>query len=102
MLIENSPWISYTLPQQLLDDAKFGIVIYFKHDVVESVQLAHVFIARDDSWANWSEAAEMERKAFHDNWLHTHGLTQDSYGWGTVDSDFDTKSGGSVIVFRYC
>ena len=101
VLIENAPWVSYTLPQQSLADAQFAVVVYFKHERIESVELAHVFPDRDESWADWSKTTEMERKAFHDEWLNNRGVTQDTYDWGTVYSDFDAKSGASVIVFRY-
>jgi hypothetical protein len=101
VLIENAPWMSYILPQQSLADAQFRVAVYFKHDRVDSVQLAHPFPDRDESWANWSKATEFDRKAFHDEWLNNNGITRDAYDWGTVHSDFDQKSGGSVIIFRY-
>jgi|GEM_PF-3807756 len=101
VLIDNATWISYTLPQQSLANTQFAVVLCFTNDRVESIELSHVFPNRDESWSNWSKEAELERKAIHDKWLVGRGLTQDTYDWGSVYSEFDAKSGASVIIFRY-
>lgn len=99
--VDNDPWVSYRLPPQDLGGASFSVVLYFHEDRLDAVELSHSSDAYGQSWESWSEGKELQRKEFHDSWLSRQNIALRSYGWGTVDSVYDAKSGASVIVLRY-
>lgn len=54
------------------------------------------------SWENWSEDSEKKLKVAHDNFLEQHlGLPPYDYSWGVIGSNYDPRSGSSMITIRY-
>lgn len=54
------------------------------------------------SWENWSEDSEKKLKVTHDNFLEQHlGSPPYDYSWGVIGSNYDPRSGSSMITIRY-
>ena len=63
-------------------------------------RLDNVSLVCTDEEFSWE--TEPERKKLHDRILNDWGLSEDnSFGWGSISSIFDTKSCVSSIVIRY-
>lgn len=54
------------------------------------------------SWNNWSESEEQSKKDEHDKWLLRNiGEPPYNYSWGEISSNYDPRSGSSMITIRY-
>ena len=63
-------------------------------------RLDNVSLVCTDEEFSWD--TEPKRKIFHDRILNDWGLSEDnSFGWGSISSIFDTKSSVSSVVIRY-
>jgi hypothetical protein len=78
------------------------VTIYFYNDLLESVSLYSVDGKSGESWSDWSEQKELEKKEIHDRWLtNLLGKAASYYRWGEVSSGYDPKGGFSSIEIRY-
>jgi len=76
--------------------------VIFYEGVLNSLSFAPLWPGAARSWAEWSEAGELRVKALNDQLLREYlGPPPYVYAWGTIESDYDPKSGGSSIVVRY-
>jgi len=54
------------------------------------------------TWENWSENDEKMLKIEHDEFLEKHlGKAPYDYLWGVIGSNYDPRSGSSMITIRY-
>ena len=82
----------------------FFVSVLFTDGVIDRVELCHSDDRYGKSWEDWSESKERSRKAFHDRWLRENlgpKPLSTAYPWGSVDSWYDARSGGSSITIRY-
>jgi hypothetical protein len=79
----------------------FWLELQFHKTALDAVQLVLQAPEFGHGWSEWSEERETARKAAHDRWLIDADVAPGSYAWGTVESEFDKRSGGSVIIVRY-
>lgn len=99
VVVKNEPWCSFSFEER---EDSWIVVVYFKDEHMESVHLSINDSKYGTGWENWSEEKELERKKAHDRWLRSNGLVPGmQYSWGSVWSDYDPKSGSSMIVIRY-
>lgn len=57
---------------------------------------------QDNSWDSWSEQYEFQRMKEHDRLLENLiGHTSCKYTWGEITSDYEPRSGSSMITIRY-
>ena len=89
---------------RLLGARPFRLGLCFHDEGLEMVVMAIDEPAFGTSWADWSLASEMARKAAHEEWLAAiHPSLGDgrTFRWGVLESTYDEKGGGSQIVLRY-
>ena len=93
---------NYYLKPQLLGEKSFSISLFFdSNGIINFVQISMI---KDgiSTWDNWSEKEEQKRKAEHDQWLKMNiGKTPYKYSWGEISSNYDPRSGSSMITIRY-
>ena len=94
---------NYYLKPQLIGKDNFILVLYFNpNNIIDSVDLS---LSRDEnipSWNNWSEGEELKKKDEHDKWLERKiGKPPYKYSWGEISSNYDPRSGSSMITIRY-
>ncbi len=101
---ETSPqqgWYIANAKSQRDKGDEFAINLLFKGQRLAAVHIARADAAFGTDWSNWSQKAELARKLAHDVLLeHDLGNARD-FAWGSVESVFDAKGGGSLIVIRY-
>src|SRR4030095_11509629 len=99
IFVENEPWCSFRLAKT---DNDVVVVVYFKGELLESVQVCSVDPKFGIGWDERNHAKEMQRKAVNDRWLFASGVTPGKkYAWGSVWSGFDRNGGFSSAVVRY-
>ena len=97
VLIENEPFCSFSLGDHEIYGLLFTVSLWFYGEKLESIDLAH---STDE--LGWYEKDDLKRKRVHDKWLKSMlGSAPYVYGWGSISSDHDIRSGGSSIVIRY-
>lgn len=102
VLVQNEPWCSYGLPLIPLADTQLSLTFQFEGEQLHALCLAHVAPRFGTGWKDRSEARELERKAFHEQWLAGEtGVSAGSYPWGEISSIYDAKSAASSIVIRF-
>lgn len=99
VFVRNDPWCSFRLAAT---DNDVAVVVYFKGELLESVQVSIVAPKFGSGLHDWSHQKEMRRKAANDQWLLARGVTPGKkYAWGSVWSGFDLNVGFSSAVLRY-
>lgn len=99
VLVKNEAWCSFKFA---VPEESIVLAVFFKDELLESVQLCLTGSAYGSSWQDWSEEKEMERKRANDGLLFKNGLVPgEKYSWGTVWSGYDSKGGFSSAVLRY-
>jgi hypothetical protein len=102
IVVKNEPYCSYNIGRHEISGLVFIVIIYFYDELLESVNLTSVNDKSSESWSDWSEQKELERKEIHDRWLkNILGNASSNYKWGEVWSDYDSKAGFSSIEIRY-
>jgi hypothetical protein len=97
--VKNEPWCSFRFEES---EDSWIVVVYFKEEQLEAVNLSINDPEYGTGWEDWSEERELDRKQAHDRWLRSNGFVpRNKYSWGSVWSDYDPKSGASMIVIRY-
>jgi hypothetical protein len=98
-IVDNAPWRSFRFEE---NEESLAVIVFFKGETLESVQITVTGPELGTSWENWSEEKELKRKRANDQWLIGKGLVPDKiYSWGTVWSGYDRKDGSSSIIIRY-
>lgn len=94
---------NYYLKPQLIGKDKFMVVLFFNQN--DMIYLVNISLSDDGSvpsWTNWSEDEELKRKDLHDNWLEKNiGMPPYKYAWGEISSNYDPRSGSSMITIKY-
>ena len=102
IVVKNEPFCSYNIGQHEISDLVFVVIIYFYGELLESVSLTSVDDKTSESWTDWSEEKELEKKEIHERWLNQLlGKSSFQYKWGEVWSGYDPKAGFSSIEIRY-
>ena len=102
LIVRNEPWCSFDLPPIAQADTNLVIRVQFYGERLTEVSLSHSAPRFGNSWAEWSEERELERKAFHELWLARElRLPQGPFRWGDVRSCYDAKGCSSYIQIRY-
>ena len=103
VLTRNDPWMSWSVARSI-GGRPFRLGLYFHRERLEMVVMAIDEPAFGSSWADWSLASEMARKAAHEEWLAKIDPSLGEgreFPWGVLESTYDEKGGGSQIVLRY-
>lgn len=99
VFVRNEPWCSFRLAET---DHDVAVVVYFKGELLQSVQVCVVDPEFGTGRHDRSHEKEMRRKAANDQWLLARGVTPGKkYAWGSVWSGFDPNGGLSSAVVRY-
>lgn len=93
----------FYLKPQLINNEKFIITLLFnQNDILDFLNIS---ITKNDtvpSWNNWSESLELKKKETHDKWLEKNiGKPPYKYIWGEISSNYDPRSGSSMITISY-
>lgn len=96
-------YTSYFLKPLLVGNDSFTLVLYFNQDgIIDSVNLSLSSNDSSTAWNNWSEDDELRKKNKHDKWLLNNvGKPPYKYLWGEISSNYDPRSGSSMITIRY-
>lgn len=92
----------YALIPQTVYDKIFKISIIF--DQSDKLFMVQMYSVNDKvkSWEDWSEDFAKKDKDLNDGFLAKHiGKPPYKYNWGVIDSQYDPRSGSSVITIRY-
>ena len=100
LIVSNGPWRTYSLGTHSIGGVAFAVRAGFHEEALSFVELVHLVDGDDGEWDAQREGA---RKIFHDQWLGrpTGAPRTVRYGWGHVDSGYDSRGGESAIVIRY-
>ena len=99
VVVNNDPWRSLRFEET---DESLIVIVFFKGEILESVELSITGPEFGTQWQDWSEEKELDRKKANDQWLKNNRLVPNtSYAWGEIWSDYDPRSGSSSIVIRY-
>lgn len=102
VLVQNEPWCSYGLPIISLGDTDLSLTFQFNGEALHSLCMAHIAPRFGTGWKDRSETLELQRKAFHEEWLTQEiGVPPGQHPWGKVSSRHDPKAGGSSIVIEF-
>jgi hypothetical protein len=97
--VKNEPWCSFRFEES---EDLLVVIVQFKDENLESINLSINDPKFGNDWKDWSEQKELGRKQANNNWLASHGFFPGKkYSWGSVWSDYDARSGSSMIVIRY-
>ena len=94
-------WYMAEAKLQRAQETQFSTGLLFRGQQLDSVHLALSDRRFGTNWSDWSEKAELARKAAHDALLDQHLGSRRLFPWGSVDSVYDQKGGGSLIVIQY-
>ena len=94
---------NYYLKPQLIKNAFFVIVLYFNpQDILDFVNLSLSDSDCVPSWDDWSESRAKGKKKEHDEWLLRNiGKPPYKFPWGEISSNYDPRSGSSIITLKY-
>jgi hypothetical protein len=92
----------YIRPQQI-DNDEFIIVLLFNPEgAIEFVELVLTKNGAVPTWENYSKDNELKKKDKHDKWLKRKiGNPPYKYSWGEISSNYDPRSGSSMITIKY-
>ena len=76
-------------------------LIFNDNDKIFLVNMSKI-MKQDNSWDNWSNEYELQRKQEHDLILEKLlGSSSSKFVWGEISSNYDPRSGSSMITIRY-
>jgi hypothetical protein len=100
-VVQNPPHASWRIAEVRAAEHRFVVTIGFVEERLASVRLTRVDRELPSSWSEWDEAAERARKASHDDFLEAELGAQRTFAWGSVESNYDPRSGSSGISIVY-
>lgn len=66
------------------------------------VNMSKIREHQDNSWNTWNKEHELQRKKEHDQILEKLiGSSSSKFTWGEISSNYDSRSGSSMITIRY-
>lgn len=98
--VHNPPHASYKLHGTYeVDDCLLGVVLWFSACLITAVTLS--LCSTSEGWADWSESEQLRiRDKLEQLLLRNYGTTR-SFAWGTLQAEYDPRSGSSGITIRY-
>lgn len=63
--------------------------------------LSFAYAHKDESWDTWTEEGERAREKEYQQELASQLGNQNTFPWGTVGAQLDSKSGGTDIWIRF-
>ncbi len=100
--LSNAGYHTYRAAGTLENGMDCYLSVTFFEGILDSVNLSPDWPGSPQSWAEWSLASELDKKAKNDTLLDkTLGLPPYAFSWGKVESSYDQKSGGSGIHISY-
>ncbi len=100
--LRHDPSFRYQLPVVPQPDSALYVVLQFHYERLAAINLFHHAERFDDPLSGGSEALELARKAFHEQWLAAQfGLACQRYRWGEVSSNYDSARRSSSILVEY-
>jgi hypothetical protein len=103
-LNQNAPWRRFECKRLGIAGEEIAAAFCFKDGRLHSFGLAVLRPEFGSSWSDWSEEKEQSRLKLHHEllrkWLGP-GDGRYQFAWGTVESDFDIRSGESSIEVTY-
>ncbi len=100
---ETYAFTNYYLKPQLIGSDMFIVVLYFnQNDIIDFINISLSGDGNVPTWNDWSESKELKRKESHDKWLEKNiGKPPYKYSWGEISSNYDPRSGSSMITIKY-
>lgn len=94
---------NYFLKPQWIGNHNFSVSLFFNpQNRIDFIQMSMVSDGNIPVWDDWSEDNEQNRKKAHDQWLEDNiGKPPYQYSWGEISSNYDPRSGSSMITIRY-
>ena len=100
--LRHDPSFRYQLPVVPQPDSALYVVLQFHYERLAAINLFHYAERFDSAPSGGSEALELSRKAFQEQWLLSQfGLTCQRYRWGEVSSNYDLERRSSSILVAY-
>lgn len=97
---DKDSYSNYYLRPQVIEGEKFVIRIYFNPQNV--IYLVNLSFTDSTNWEEWSEKEQINKKLEHDKWLEgIIGKPPYKFLWGEISSNYDSRSGSSMITIRY-
>ena len=91
----NGGWQRYSIRGQISYDRKLGMFLIFLNERLQKLSFAYAH--KDESWDTWSEEGEREREQEYQRELTAQLGPADTFPWGSVSVQLDSKSGGTDI-----
>jgi len=99
---KNDGYTRYRCGGMLEDGLNCAFMLIFYNGILEWMICKPVWLAAPTTWHDWSETEERKIKALNDDLLKKYlGPPPYVYDWGTIESDYDARSGSSSIVIHY-
>lgn len=95
----NDGWQRYTVRSPISQDRKLGLFLIFINGRLKILTIAYA--GKDESWATWSEEGEREREEEYQAELAAQLGGGNTFSWGKVRLQPDTKGGGSDIWMEF-
>jgi hypothetical protein len=96
-------WKHYVISNIKTNSIYFLGTLYFENDTLAFVSFGiDDKLITTDSWDNWSEENELQKRDYYDNWLTDQLGIKREFSWGIAGAFYDNKSGYSSINLRYC
>ncbi|MDD7793074.1 hypothetical protein [Clostridium sp. 'White wine YQ'] len=94
---------NYYLKPQLIGKDKFIMTLVFNPS--DMIYLVNICLSNEGdkpTWDNWSQYEVLKIKNKNDEWLEKNiGKPPYKYSWGEISSNYDPRSGSSMISIRY-
>ena len=96
-------YTSFYLKPQNIDSKLFSITLHFdQKNTLKIIMLSILPDGHLPTWDNWSKEDQLKIKSLNDKWLKTTiGRSPYNYSWGEIFSEYDPRSGSSIITIRY-
>lgn len=96
---QNGGWQRYSIRELIPQDQRLGIFFVFLNGRLKMVSFAYCH--KDESWATWTEAGELAREKEYQQELAAQLGGENTFSWGTVGAQVDSKSGGTDIWINF-
>jgi hypothetical protein len=95
----NNGWQRYSIRELIPNDRRLGIFLVFFQDRLKMFSFA--YCPKDETWANWSETTELAREKEYRQELAAQLGGENTFAWGKVGAQLDSKSGGTDIWINF-
>jgi hypothetical protein len=95
----NDSWQRYSIRELIPNDFRLGIFLVFFQEGLKMLSFAYA--PKDETWDNWSEATELAREKEYRQELAAQLGGKNTFAWGKVGAQLDSKSGGTDIWINF-